>query len=78
MAGADVPATLSGFCHPMAIAMVKGLSSSIQGFEGVIQSRSRFRDGHGFDVQIGGRPFGGDSSRPSQLSSDNEDGDRCG
>lgn len=33
MAGADEPATLSGFCQPMAIAMVKGgRATSIQDF----------------------------------------------
>lgn len=31
MAGADEPATLSGFCQPMAIAMVSRLSPSVQG-----------------------------------------------
>jgi hypothetical protein len=30
MAGADEPATLSGFCQPMAIAMVWELKTSIQ------------------------------------------------
>jgi hypothetical protein len=33
MAGADEPATLSGFCQPMAMAMVSVLKSSIQGLE---------------------------------------------
>lgn len=31
MAGADEPATLSGFCQPMAIAMVTEVRTSIQG-----------------------------------------------
>ena len=31
MAGADEPATLSGFCQPMAMAMVSELKTSIQG-----------------------------------------------
>lgn len=31
MAGADEPATLSGLCQPMAIAMVSMLIASIQG-----------------------------------------------
>jgi hypothetical protein len=31
MAGADEPATLSGFCQPMAIAMVSFVGPSIQG-----------------------------------------------
>jgi hypothetical protein len=30
IAGADEPATLSGFCQPMAIAMVSVLETSIQ------------------------------------------------
>jgi hypothetical protein len=31
MAGADEPATLSGLCQPMAMAMVSVLKTSIQG-----------------------------------------------
>lgn len=36
MAGADEPATLSGLCQPMAIAMVVGWTSSIQGCNFVV------------------------------------------
>lgn len=32
IAGADEPATLSGLCQPMAMAMVTVLEKSIQGF----------------------------------------------
>lgn len=52
MAGADEPATLSGLCQPMAIAMVSGLKTSIR-----VWSKSDARQTHQEDCGVvdGGR-----------------------
>lgn len=56
MAGADEPATLSGLCQPMAMAMVTVFEQSIQGFRrcDALSRRGGRRDERGFDD--GGSP----------------------
>lgn len=45
MAGADEPATLSGLCQPMAIAMVAGVGTSVQGRGNASHGPSRSKSG---------------------------------
>ncbi len=71
MAGAEDPATLSGFCHPMAIAMADGVGTSSQRNrcdgrleggrrrEGLgLRSRLEFAGSHGRDRLRWSRKYG--------------------